>query len=142
MKIKKDKLLQFSHKNTDTNKYIKSSSTKSLVKLKSLKITNSDKENKQKKKLVRKKTLNLNKKLNTISKNIKNMSNSINNPKEFYMNFFNNILQKENRSVYEEEKEEKIKRKYSPIKDIKTLLSAKESQKILDVFNDEKSKNN
>ena len=113
MKIKKDKLLQFSHKNTDTNKYIKSSSTKSLVKLKSLKITNSDKENKQKKKLVRKKTLNLNKKLNTISKNIKNMSNSINNPNEFYMNFFNNILQKENSSVYVEEKEEKIKRKYS-----------------------------
>jgi len=142
VKIKKDKFLQFSHKNTDKNKFIKSSSTKSLVKLKSLKITNIDKENKQKKKLVRKKTLNLNKKLNTISKNIKNMSNSINNPNEFYMNFFNNILQKENRSAYEEEKEEKIKRKYSPIKDIKTVISAKESQKFLDVLNDEKSKNN
>ena len=70
------------------------------------------------------------------------MSNSINNPNEFYMNFFNNILQKENRSAYEEEKEEKIKRKYSPIKDIKTVISAKESQKFLDVLNDEKSKNN
>ena len=144
MKIRKDKLQNFSYKNSAAKRFQKSSSSKSILELKSLKITNIDNtnNNKAKKKLIRKKTLNLNKKLNTISKNIQNMSNSINNPNEFYMNFFNNIIQKENRSVYEEEKDQNIKRKYSQVKDIKTVLSAKESKKILDIFDDEKSKNN
>ena len=35
----------------------------------------------------------MNRKLNTISKNIENANNAINNPNEFYMNFFNNIIQ-------------------------------------------------
>lgn len=142
MKPRKDKFLPFSHKNSDIKKMVKSSSSKSILKLKSLNITNIENANKSKRKVIRKKSLNLNKKLNTISKNIKNMSNSINNPNEFYIKFFNNILQKENRSVYEEEKEQKINIKYTPIKDIKTVVSAKESQKLLDIFDDEKSKNN
>ena len=142
VKIRKDKNLSFSPKNCVLKKLPKSSSSKSILKLKSLKITSIDNaNNKLKKKIVRKKALNLNQKLNTISKNIRNMSNSINNPNEFYMNFFNNIIQKENRSVYEEEKEEKFKKKYSPIKDIKTVLSFKESNKVINVFEDEKSKN-
>ena len=118
-------------------------SSKSILKFETFKITNIEQTNhKSKKKLVRKKTLNLNKKLNTISKNIKNMSNSINNPNEFYMNFFNNILQKENKSVYEEEREPKSKRNDTPIKDNMPFLSERESQKILDIFDDQKSKNN
>ena len=37
----------------------------------------------------------MNKNLNTITKNIKNANNAINNPNEFYMNFFSNIIQKD-----------------------------------------------
>jgi hypothetical protein len=148
LKIKRGKSLHFFHKNPEVTKLHKSSSSKSIIKLKTLKITNIDNNNnnnnKLKKKLVRKKTLNLNKKLNTITKNIKNMSNSINNPNEFYMNFFNNIIQKENRSIYEEDKEEKFKRNSPPKKDTKTILSVKESKEIKKMVNfidDKKSKN-
>ena len=47
------------------------------------------------------------KKLNTISKNIENTNNAINNPNEFYMNFFNNIIKNENDIVKAESKKEK-----------------------------------
>ena len=40
----------------------------------------------------------INKKLNKISKNIQITSKNINNPEEFYMNLFNNIIAKETRS--------------------------------------------
>ena len=52
-------------------------------------------EKKKKKKFVKKKSLNLNKKLNIISNNIKNTSKNINSPEEFYTTFFNNLLIKE-----------------------------------------------
>ena len=139
MKIKKGKSLHIFNKNFDIKNEQKSSSSKGLVKLKSLKLTKIYNANKSKKKLITKKSLNLNKKLNTISKNIKNMSNSINNPNEFYMNFFNNILQKENHSSYEEEKEEKFKKDYSPIKELKSVLTVKESNKRVNMFDDGKS---
>ena len=143
VKTKKDKLLNIPNKNSDAKKIQKSSSSQSIVKLGSLRITNVDNtNNKLKKKLVRKKTLKLNKKLNAISKNIRNMSNSINNPNEFYMNFFNSIIQKKNRSTLEEEKDEKIKRNYSPVKDIKTVVTTKGSKKMVNMLDDEKSKNN
>ena len=62
-------------------------------------------ENKTKKKFVKKKSSNLNKKLNIISNNIINTSKIINNPEEFYTNFFNNIIIKEsNAKVYEKKK--------------------------------------
>jgi hypothetical protein len=70
------------------------------------------------------------------------MSNSINNPNEFYMNFFNSIIQKKNLSAYEEEKEEKTKSNYSPIKDIKNVLTTKASKKMVKMLDDEKGKNN
>jgi hypothetical protein len=47
-----------------------------------------------KKKIINKKSL-IGKKLNVISKNIQNAKEAINNPNEFYMNFFSNILKKE-----------------------------------------------
>ena len=60
---------------------------------------------KNKKKLVKKESSNLNKKLNIISNNIKNTSKIINNPEEFYTDFFNNILIKESSAkVYEKKK--------------------------------------
>ena len=46
------------------------------------------------KKIINKKAL-IGQKLNVISKNIQNANEVIHNPNEFYMNFFNNILQKE-----------------------------------------------
>ena len=47
------------------------------------------------------------KKLDTISKNIENTNNAINNPNKFYMNFFNNIIKNENDIVKAESKKEK-----------------------------------
>ena len=47
-----------------------------------------------KKNMIQKKAF-IGKRLNTISKNIKNANDVINNPNEFYMNFFNNIIQKQ-----------------------------------------------
>ena len=41
--------------------------------------------------------LSVNEKLNTITKNIKGANKNINNPDEFYMDFFNNIIKKETR---------------------------------------------
>ena len=57
----------------------------------------------KKKRKNQKKNQNLNKQLNTISKNIQKTNEAINNPNEFYINFFNNIIQ---RSGYGEQEEE------------------------------------
>jgi hypothetical protein len=56
----------------------------------------------------------MNKKLNTISKNIKTANESINNPNEFYMNFFNNIIQKS--GLDDEDKKSKKDKKNSNLK--------------------------
>ena len=61
-------------------------------------------DTKTKKKFVKKKSLNLNKKLNIISNNIKNTSKNINSPEEFYTTFFNNLLIKEPSVRYEKRK--------------------------------------
>jgi len=62
-------------------------------------------DTKLKKKSFKKESANLNKKLNIISNNIKNSSRIINNPEEFYTDFFNNILIKESNSkIYEKKK--------------------------------------
>ena len=60
---------------------------------------------KSKRKMVKKKTL-IGKKLNVISKNIQNAKEAINNPNEFYMNFFNNII----KSNFNEEHDGKKKK--------------------------------
>ena len=54
-----------------------------------------------KRKSFKKESSHLNKKLNIISNNIKNTSKIINNPEEFYSDFFNNILIKESSAKYE-----------------------------------------
>jgi len=102
-----------------SKKNIKKISTNKIIDIKRLKkfpssqnIMNSLKfnspfieETKIKKKFIKKESTNLNKKLNIISNNIKNTSRIINNPEEFYMDFFNNILIKESSSkVYEKKK--------------------------------------
>ena len=51
-------------------------------------------QNKSKKKVINKKLL-IGKKLSVIIKNIKNAKEAISNPNEFYVNLFNNIIQKE-----------------------------------------------
>ena len=64
--------------------------------------------NKIKRKLTKKKLLNVNKKLVTIRQNIQNTNYAINNPMEFYMNFFNDIIKKESSSKnYKEEEQQK-----------------------------------
>jgi hypothetical protein len=63
-----------------------------------------------KRKYTKKKLIQVYKKLDTISKNIENANNAINNPNEFYMNFFNNIIKNEtcdNDIIKEELKKEK-----------------------------------
>ena len=54
---------------------------------------------KLRKKTTKKKPEKIIKQLNIISKNIQNTSKNINNPEEFYMNFFTNIIAKENKSI-------------------------------------------
>ena len=51
----------------------------------------------------KKKPEKINKQLNIISKNIESSSKNINNPEEFYMNFFTNIIAKESRRFNEDE---------------------------------------
>ena len=58
-------------------------------------------DSKIKRKFFKKESSNLTKKLNIISNNIKNTSKIINNPEEFYADFFNNILIKESSARYE-----------------------------------------
>ena len=45
-------------------------------------------------KLSKKKLVKVKQKLKSISKNIQSTNNAINNPNEFYMNLFNNIMNK------------------------------------------------
>ena len=70
---------------------------------------------KTKRKLSKKKLIKVNKKLNTITKNIENTNNAINNPNEFYSNFFNNILNKQKSfdvmKTFDDSKKEKEKEK-------------------------------
>ena len=101
----------FSNNNKNTNNKNKTKKSLSITKLaeikrknmlssetilnsKTMKLTHINATPKPKKKSLNKKNQNMNKKLNTISKNIKRANDSINNPNEFYMNFFNNIIQK------------------------------------------------
>ena len=62
--------------------------------------------NKIKRKLTKKKLLKVNKKLVTIRQNIQNTNNAINNPMEFYMNFFNDIIKKESPDIINNEEVE------------------------------------
>ena len=63
------------------------------------------------KRKIPKKNQNLNKKLNVISKNIQNTNEAINNPNEFYVNFFNDIIRRSGYGEQESEDEVDIKSK-------------------------------
>jgi hypothetical protein len=149
----------FSNNNKNTNNKNKTKKSLSITKLaeikrknmlssetilnsKTMKLTHINATPKPKKKSLNKKNQNMNKKLNTISKNIKRANDSINNPNEFYMNFFNNIIAKESKSINGEENREKFKSSkilkiYSSSKLKETQLSkSKKSleQSLLDSF--------
>lgn len=53
-----------------------------------------DSPNKVKRKISKSKLVKVKKKLSVITRNIKSTNNAINNPNEFYMNFFNDIIRK------------------------------------------------
>ena len=69
-------------------------SSQTIIKSKTLKFTQINDTPKSKKRSSKKKNQNMNMKLKAISQNIKIANESINNPYEFYMNFFNNIIQR------------------------------------------------
>jgi len=112
----------------------KFSSSKSIKKFKN---TNIDSVYKFNRKTYNKKNQQVNKELNTISQNIKNTNNAINNPNEFYMNFFNNIIQRSGYCDQEDEekiikgkKEKKISiTNHSGIKHNYTIISARDKAK-------------
>ena len=63
---------------------------------------------KTKRKASKKKPEKIDKQLNIISRNIKSSSKNINNPEEFYMDFFSNIIAKESRSINGDENNKNI----------------------------------
>ena len=76
-----------------------------------------------KKRTINKKLL-IGKKLNVISQNIQNANEAINNPNEFYMNFFNNILQKESFANSNEEDASKNKKNSSFINNFSEAIDS------------------
>ena len=110
-------------------------SSKSIFDLKKVRTPMLDARKSIKKK---KKTEKINKQLNIISKNIETTSRSINNPEEFYMNFFNNIIAQENKSVNgdDDSKKNNIFNAYagSKLKDSQISKYSNISQNILDSF--------
>ena len=71
---------------------------------------------KSKKKLSKKKPVKINQQLNIISKNIETTSKNINNPGEFYIDFFKNIIAKESRSINGEIEEDNNNKKTNILK--------------------------
>ena len=69
-----------------------------------------------KRKLHNKKNKNVKKKLNTITKNIEKTNEAINHPNEFYMNFFNNIIQQIGYKEQDDEINDKREKKYNKLK--------------------------
>lgn len=68
-----------------------------------------DSPNKVKRKISKSKLVKVKKKLSVITRNIQNTNKAINNPNEFYMNFFNDIIQKKTFGITNEIDKEKNK---------------------------------
>lgn len=83
-------------------------------------------------KIKRKSDINVNKKLNLISKNIQGANKNINNPEEFYMDFFNNII-KQKTGVVEKSEDKNNSNK---------ILNENPSEKIQKNYNNEKNSPN
>ena len=108
---------------------------------------------KSKKRVSKKNPQKINKQLNIISKNILNTSKNINNPEEFYMNFFTNIIAKErsfngddnDKNSRNSKKSNNILNIYSGIKKESTYLRRKSSnlpKSLLDSFISNKDSKN
>ena len=68
-----------------------------------------DSPNKVKRKISKSKLVKVKRKLSVITRNIQNTNKAINNPNEFYMNFFNDIIQKKTFGITNEIDKEKNK---------------------------------
>ena len=117
-KINTNKSKNFENKNENSNN--KSEKSSSLVKndnkLSKFSVIRNSKRfgtskinspSKMRRKLSKKKLVKVKQKLKSISKNIQSTNNAINNPNEFYMNFFNKIMNKKSFGVVNEKDEEK-----------------------------------
>ena len=103
-------------KSLSTNKIIELKENKLLSSKSILDIKKINSPNLFKTKLNNKKNKNVQKKLNTINKNIQKTNEAINNPNEFYMNFFNNIIQKIGNKEQDDEINDKKEKKYNKLK--------------------------
>ena len=136
---KKSKYLGSSNKLIEIKKNDKFSLTRNYA---SLKVNRTPNLDSRKLKKSSKKKPGINKQLNKISKIIKNTSNNINNPEEFYKNLFNNIIQKESRSFNEDKEENKTLNFYSSNKVNEGYISDQELEKnIFGSFISSKEKN-
>ena len=68
-----------------------------------------DSPNKAKRKISKSKLVKVKKKLSVITRNIQNTNNIINNPNEFYMNFFNDIIKNKSFAIKKDDDKEKNK---------------------------------
>ena len=87
-----------SNKNNNIFKKNKPLSCSGLIEIKELQKSNKYKKERTpvfEPRKIKKKVEKINKQLYKISKNNQNTSKNVNNPEEFYMNFFNNIISKE-----------------------------------------------
>ena len=100
-------------------------STRNIIDLRKIKSPTLEHRKLKKKKKPEK----INKQLNIISKNIKNTSNNINNPQEFYFNLFNNIIAKESKMSNDEESNIKANNTLNKYSDLKKPLNKKQSNK-------------
>ena len=98
-----EKINEFSNKDKkDEHKIKRHESTKNLLEKKQsraninvIEMINKKQTKTNVKRRRKSELLNVNKKLNMISKNIQGANKNINNPEEFYMDFFNNIIKQE-----------------------------------------------
>ena len=100
-------------------------STRNIIDLRKIKSPTLEHRKLKKKKKPEK----INKQLNIISKNIKNTSNNINNPQEFYFNLFNNIIAKESKMSNDEESNIKANNTLNKYSGLKKPLNKKQSNK-------------
>ena len=87
----------------------------------------------------------VNKKLNIISQNIKGANKNINNPNEFYMDFFNNIIKQKTFGGFNLEKKNNIENSKDKTNNLNSLrknsLSPKKQINSVDYWNDSNRKN-
>ena len=91
---------------SSNNKILKNLSRFASIKTNMKHNYNINSPTKIKRKLTKQKLVKVKEKLNTITRNIENTNNAINNPNEFYMNFFNNIIKQKTLNITNNVEEE------------------------------------